>query len=99
MPPGEGPTIKLDGGPGHGQVFYESDFRAHVKAAQRMRHTSPAGAGWALGYAPGGLTPTGGKLWSWQGVNCHPTNPADPDLAAFGAALAAEFHAATPAGA
>jgi hypothetical protein len=27
-----GPTIKLDGGPGHGQVYYEADFRDQIKA-------------------------------------------------------------------
>jgi hypothetical protein len=87
-----GPTIKLDGGPGHGQVYYEDEFRDRIKAAQRMHRTEPDAAGWALGYAPGGIGPTGGRLWAWQGINCHPADPNDPDLAPYGAAFAAEFH-------
>jgi hypothetical protein len=43
-----------------------------------MHHTSPAGAGWALGYAPGGTTVSGSPLWTWQGVNCHPADPTIP---------------------
>lgn len=47
-----GSTIRLDGGPGHGQIYLESDFRDRIKAAQRMGHTEPNGVGWALGYTP-----------------------------------------------
>ncbi|WP_328321858.1 hypothetical protein OHA70_25520 [Kribbella sp. NBC_00382] len=92
-------TITLDGGPDHGQVYFEDEFRGRIRAAQRMGHTHPDAAGSALGYAPGGVTLSGGKLWAWQGVNCHPADPADPDLAPFGAAFAAEFHASSTAAA
>jgi hypothetical protein len=85
-------TITLGGGPGHGQVFFVEEFRDFIRATQRMNHTTPAGAGWALGYAPGGTTLGGGPLWTWQGVNCHPADPNDPELAPYGAAFAAEFH-------
>ncbi|TCN40108.1 hypothetical protein EV644_10635 [Kribbella orskensis] len=70
-----GPTITLDGGPGHGQIYIEEEFRDRIKAAQRIGRTQPGAAGWALGYVPGGIGLSGGKLWSWQGVNCHPANP------------------------
>lgn len=90
-------TITLEGGPDHGQVYFEDEFRERIKAAQRMGHTQPDAAGSALGYAPGGVTLSGGKLWSWQGVNCHPADLSDPDLAPFGAAFAGEFHATTAA--
>ena len=89
-----GPAIKLEGGPEHGQVFNEEDFRARIKAAQRMHHTKPdKGPGSALGYAPAGVSATGQRLWSWHdGVNCHPADPNDPDLAPYGSAYAGEFH-------
>jgi hypothetical protein len=92
-----GPAIKLEGGPEHGQVFNEKDFRARIKAAQRMHHTDPdGGPGSALGYAPDGVSATGQPLWSWHnGINCHPADPNDPDLAPYGAAYAAEFHRAS----
>jgi hypothetical protein len=39
----QGSTGRLDGGAGHGQVYYESDFRERIKAVQRMRHTETTG--------------------------------------------------------
>lgn len=59
-----GPTIKLDQGPGHGQIYFEADFRDRIKAAQRMHRTEPDAAGWALGYTPGGR---GGGRFGWAG--------------------------------
>jgi hypothetical protein len=82
-----GPTIKLDGGPGHGQIYFEAEFRDRIKAAQRMHRIEPDAAGWALGYTPGA-----GSLWTWQGVNCHPADPNDPELAPYGATFAADLH-------
>ena len=70
-----GPTVRLDGGPGHGQIYFEEDFRDRIKAAKRIHRTEPDAAGWALGYAPGGLSATGGRLWTWHGINCHPASP------------------------
>ncbi|GAA0943384.1 hypothetical protein GCM10009554_36570 [Kribbella koreensis] len=46
-----GPTIRLDGAPGHCQIYFEAEFRDRIKAAQRMHRTEPDAAGWALGYA------------------------------------------------
>ncbi|GAA3537672.1 hypothetical protein GCM10022235_01350 [Kribbella ginsengisoli] len=91
-----GPTIRLDGGPGHGQIYFEAEFRDRIKAAQRMHRTEPDAAGWALGYEPGGPSAGGGRLWTWRGVNCHPVDLGDPDLARYGAVFAAELHG-TPA--
>jgi hypothetical protein len=42
--------IRLNGGPGNGQQFYEEDFLERIHAAQRMGRTKPDHAGWALGY-------------------------------------------------
>ena len=89
-----GPTIRLDGGPGHGQIYFEDEFRDRIRAAQRMHRTEPDAAGWALGYAPGGISAGGGRLWTWQGINCHPVDPGDADLAHYGAAFADELHPA-----
>ncbi|GAA0948595.1 hypothetical protein GCM10009554_46360 [Kribbella koreensis] len=94
-----GPTIRLDGGPGHGQIYFEAEFRDRIKAAQRMHRTEPDEAGWALGYAPGGLSSGGGTLWTWRGVNCHPADLRDPDLAPYGGVFAAELHSAPGAAA
>lgn len=82
-----GPVIRLEGGPGHGQIYFEWDFRDRIKAAQRMGRAEATGPGWALGYAPGP-----GNLWVWHdGVDCHPADPNDPDLAPYGGAFQAEF--------
>jgi hypothetical protein len=40
-----GPTIRLDGGPGHGQIHFEEEFRDRIRAAQRMHRTEPDAAG------------------------------------------------------
>jgi len=82
-------VLLLEGGPGHGQIYTEDDFRTRIRAAQRMGRTQPDGAGWALGYAPGP-----GSVWIWRnGVNCHPADPHDPELAPFGATFKAELAA------
>jgi hypothetical protein len=54
-----GPVIRLQGGPGDGQAFYEEDFRERIIAAHRMGRTTPDGPGWALGYQE----PTSGTVW------------------------------------
>lgn len=78
-----GSVIKLEAGPGHGQIYFEADFRDRIRSAHRMGRTEATGPGWALGYTPGP-----GNLWVWQGgVNCHPADPEDPDLAPYGAAF------------
>jgi len=53
-----GPTIRLQDGPGNGQIFYEQDFLERIRAAQRMGRTIPDAAGWGLGYQ----APTSGAV-------------------------------------
>jgi hypothetical protein len=86
------PRSSLKAARATGKIYYEVEFRERIKAAQRMHHTQPIGAGTDLGYAPGGASSTGQKLWTWQGINCHPADPNDPALAPYGAAFAAEYH-------
>jgi hypothetical protein len=82
-----GPVIKLEGGPGHGQIYFESDFRDRIKAAQRMGRTEATGPGWALGYAPGPATCGYGRAES----TATPPSPVIPDLTPYGAAFHAEL--------
>lgn len=80
MAAASGPTIRLQGGPGDGQIYYLTDFLERILSAQRMGHTTPNGPGWALGYQQ-----AAGTSWVWHGVNCHPAQPGDPRLAPYGA--------------
>jgi hypothetical protein len=41
MAENRGPVIRLNGGPGNGQRFYEEDFLERIRAAQRMGRTRP----------------------------------------------------------
>lgn len=72
-----GATIRLDGGPGHGQIYFEEDFRDRIKAVQRM-HRTETGRGWALGYAPGGLSASGERLWTCKGATATLLTRATP---------------------
>ena len=69
MATSKGPVIRLQGGPGAGQQFFEDEFLERIRAAQRMGRTAQEHAGWALCYE----RPPQGHVWIWrEGVNCHP---------------------------
>ncbi|MFG1820616.1 hypothetical protein ACGFIF_43135 [Kribbella sp. NPDC049174] len=71
--------IKLSGGPGDRQTFSREDWAGFILATQRMGRTTPAGAGWALGYErSAGIS--GQEIWVWTGVNCYPIDQIDPEL-------------------
>ncbi|MEJ1105731.1 MULTISPECIES: hypothetical protein [unclassified Kribbella] len=55
-------TVRLSGGPGHGQVFYVEDWEERRRAAQRMGRTPDDTRGWALAYRP---SPNNPDLWIW----------------------------------
>ncbi|MGW1346163.1 hypothetical protein ACWCOV_34275 [Kribbella sp. NPDC002412] len=56
-------TVRLSGGPGHGQVFYVEDWEERRRAAQRMGRTAEDFQGWALAYRPAG---DGSDVWIWS---------------------------------
>jgi hypothetical protein len=55
-------TIRLSGGPGHGQVFYVDDWHERRRAAQRMGRAADDVRGWALAYHPAN---DGSDVWIW----------------------------------
>ena len=55
-------TVRLSGGPGHGQVFYVEDWEERRRAAQRMGRTAGDVRGWALAYRP---SADNSDVWIW----------------------------------
>ena len=68
---GRGPEITLQGGPYHGQRFWEEDLLSSIRAAKRFDRSVDDVRGWVLGYE----RPGSGTIWSWRARDCHPVPP------------------------